>query len=203
MAAKLNDTQRIILATAAARDTHNILPLPEGLRAPPVAVQRTLRALIAAGFVAETDEGSARITPAGLAAMGITEPDEAGNQDASDQAGSGNVPEAGIGAAIAVAAPPESGAAAGSATGTASAAQADEGPETNAFAEDEGGSNRTSSPESGTAGEAEDEAAASSEPGKRLSKSRAVVEMLRRQSGASIAEISEVTGWQAHSVRGF
>jgi hypothetical protein len=47
------------------------------------------------------------------------------------------------------------------------------------------------------------EAAGAAKPDKPLSKSKLVVEMLRRQGGASIAEISEVTGWQAHSVRGF
>jgi len=35
------------------------------------------------------------------------------------------------------------------------------------------------------------------------SKQDVVLSMLRRQQGASIAEICEVTGWQPHSVRGF
>ena len=34
-------------------------------------------------------------------------------------------------------------------------------------------------------------------------KKDAVLRLLRRQSGASIAEIAEATGWQNHSVRGF
>jgi len=34
-------------------------------------------------------------------------------------------------------------------------------------------------------------------------KQATVLTMLRRQNGASISEISDATGWQPHSVRGF
>ena len=34
-------------------------------------------------------------------------------------------------------------------------------------------------------------------------KSAQIVSLLRRQNGASIAELMKATGWQAHSVRGF
>ncbi len=34
-------------------------------------------------------------------------------------------------------------------------------------------------------------------------KSEKIVKLLRRPSGASIAELQKVTGWQAQSVRGF
>ena len=34
-------------------------------------------------------------------------------------------------------------------------------------------------------------------------KSAQIVSLLQRQSGASISELMKVTGWQAHSVRGF
>jgi hypothetical protein len=39
--------------------------------------------------------------------------------------------------------------------------------------------------------------------GKKESKQDAVLALLRRASGASIQEMMEATGWQAHSVRGF
>jgi hypothetical protein len=44
-------------------------------------------------------------------------------------------------------------------------------------------------------------AAASSAP--RVSKTEAALKLLRRKTGASLAELQEATGWQAHSVRGF
>jgi hypothetical protein len=38
---------------------------------------------------------------------------------------------------------------------------------------------------------------------KATSKSAAILGLLTRTSGATIAELAEATGWQAHSVRGF
>jgi hypothetical protein len=37
----------------------------------------------------------------------------------------------------------------------------------------------------------------------RVSKTEAALKLLRRKTGASLAELQEATGWQAHSVRGF
>ncbi|MEM7429662.1 MAG: DUF3489 domain-containing protein [Pseudomonadota bacterium] len=34
-------------------------------------------------------------------------------------------------------------------------------------------------------------------------KSERIIKLLRRTSGASLAELQKATGWQAHSVRGF
>ena len=34
-------------------------------------------------------------------------------------------------------------------------------------------------------------------------KSKKIIQLLKRRSGATIAELQKATGWQAHSVRGF
>jgi len=36
-----------------------------------------------------------------------------------------------------------------------------------------------------------------------FSKTAAIVDLLRRKNGATAAEIANLTGWQAHSIRGF
>jgi hypothetical protein len=38
---------------------------------------------------------------------------------------------------------------------------------------------------------------------KSATKSEAILTLLRRKTGASIEELANATGWQAHSVRGF
>jgi hypothetical protein len=84
--ATLNDTQRITLAAAAARDDRHVLPLPETLRTPAHIVTKTVEALLERGLVAEVvaapddavwrqTEGGGKTTlvatSAGLAAIGI------------------------------------------------------------------------------------------------------------------------------------
>lgn len=85
MAKRLNDTQLTILTSAAARDDRRVLPLPR-LRAPSVAVQKTLRSLLTDGLIEEVaatrddpvweqSDQHGRVTLAvtadGLAAIGI------------------------------------------------------------------------------------------------------------------------------------
>jgi hypothetical protein len=87
MAKTLTDTALTILTTAAGRDNRRVLPLPK-LKAPPVAVQKTLRSMIADGLVEEiaatpddavweqSDNQGRRtlvVTGAGLAAVGIAD----------------------------------------------------------------------------------------------------------------------------------
>ncbi len=44
---------------------------------------------------------------------------------------------------------------------------------------------------------------ASTQESRAGSKAAAVIALLKSKRGASIAEMTEVTGWQSHSVRGF
>jgi hypothetical protein len=110
MAKKLTDTAATILATAAARSDHRVLPLPK-LKAPPVAVQKTIKSLLADGLVGDvaaargdavwdgSDQHGRRtlaVTPAGLTAIGIkAAPAEAvphrGKRPTSAKAGKGGV----------------------------------------------------------------------------------------------------------------
>jgi hypothetical protein len=79
---KLSDTQAVLLTTAAARPDLTVLPPPETVRVRGAALDRTLRALVARGLIAEAAvEGRAKrskwvssplvVTPAGLAAIGV------------------------------------------------------------------------------------------------------------------------------------
>jgi hypothetical protein len=43
----------------------------------------------------------------------------------------------------------------------------------------------------------------SNSPERKISKSNAILHLLRRKQGASLEELQKVSGWQAHSVRGF
>ncbi|MEX2430880.1 MAG: DUF3489 domain-containing protein [Dehalococcoidia bacterium] len=89
MAKHLNDTQRLILSAAAARDDLRALPLPEALRAPAHTVKKAVAAMIEQGLLDEItalpedtpwteSEAGGRValvaTPVGLAVIGI-EPD--------------------------------------------------------------------------------------------------------------------------------
>ncbi len=86
---KLNDTHLVILSQAAQRPKFRVLPTPESLKADRGAVARSLKALLKRGLITEErarrsdpewrrDGDGARltlaITPAGLAAIGVTEP---------------------------------------------------------------------------------------------------------------------------------
>ena len=91
MVPKLSDTQAVLLAAAAARSDLSVLPAPETLKLKGAALERTLKALLARGLIAEapttvrakmskwaggsdSDAGDRRrliITPAGLEATGV------------------------------------------------------------------------------------------------------------------------------------
>jgi Protein of unknown function (DUF3489) len=90
MVPKLSDPQAVLLAAAAARADLSVLPAPETLRLKGAALQRTLKALLARGLIAEdpmkvsakrskwagldadaADRRRLIITPAGLEAVGV------------------------------------------------------------------------------------------------------------------------------------
>jgi hypothetical protein len=158
---KLSDTANVILTTAANRDDRRVLPLPS-LKAPPVAVRKTINSLLADALIegipaARDDEAweseqhgriTLAVTAAGLAAVGIEEE-----------------------------------------TGPAKPAKGRTGGKKRRGAAKVAKS--TSGARKGDTG------------GKKDSKQSVVIALLRRGQGASIEEMMEATGWQAHSVRGF
>lgn len=160
---KLTDSQLVLLAAAAQRDDR-LLPLGSRLRG--AAAHRTVRPLVAAGYVKTHDANHKhpealleadgryslfRITLQGLAAIGV-EPDEA-DLDPDDLV-------------------------AGSVAGSTEEAT---------ISRDEGS---RQSPYSAA------KIASTGLSGKAL-----VMAMLSAESGATVAEISAATGWQAHTVR--
>ena len=156
MANKLTDAQRVILATAAARDSGSILPIPDSLGFSAGTRALVLKGLTAKGLLAErtatedepvwrVDEQTGKlaliISPAGLQAIGV---------------------------------------------------EADGGPVQPKPAAEAPKPRRKLGSRRAAAGAAN-----------KASKQDTVIAMLRRGGGASIAEMMEATGWQAHSVRGF
>ena len=78
---RLSDTQAVLLAAAATRRDFSVLPPPETIRLKGAALDRTLRALVTRGLIAEEAKRSKWasnrlvVTPAGLEAIGVeTEP---------------------------------------------------------------------------------------------------------------------------------
>jgi len=85
---KLSDTQTVLLAAAAKRHDLSVLPPPETIRLKGAALERTLRALVVRGLIADSALESRGkrskwtrnhliVTPAGLAAIGIEAPEAA------------------------------------------------------------------------------------------------------------------------------
>lgn len=141
---KLNDTQCILLSTAAVREDGMLLPVPETLNASKASTLKVIAKLIASGLAAEVavsrtelairSDGDAHIgaaiTEAGLMAIGVV------------VSGSMELP-----------------AAAQAQTGTASSVSV------------------------------------------RTTKSALVLSLLRREPGATLAELVDATGWLPHTTR--
>ena len=91
---RLSDTQAVLLTAAASRPDLNLLPVPDTVKLKGAALDRTLKALLSRGFIAEKSvAGGTRrskwvtnplvIAPAGLAVIGIQVP-EAATDPAAD-----------------------------------------------------------------------------------------------------------------------
>ena len=82
---KLTDTQSLLLATAAQRESGSLLPLPATITAPAGGIAKSLASLVNKGLLAERETGTAGethrtkddtrfglyVTAAGLAAIGV------------------------------------------------------------------------------------------------------------------------------------
>lgn len=182
---KLTDTQLVMLSQASQREDYALV-LPERLKGG--AAQKVVRKLLDHALVQEVPAGGKLpvwrrdevegplaliITEAGLAAIGL-EKEEDESQDEEAAAAAPNAEDVGV-------------------------------------AMSEGPARRRRS-RSLTARAASSNGAVSSEAPKQglesdiaraPSKQETVINMLRRPDGASVPEIMQATGWQAHSVRGF
>lgn len=192
----LSDTQLAILAHAAARDDLSVLPTPTSLKARGGALQAVLGSLTDRGLIEEVEvaelpqwrrdeEGrrlALRVTAAGLTALGLD--DDGDSIAAAGATAPIDGPES--------TAPEPTTAAPGSngdAEPTAATASA----------------NDATDPVDAT-GAAGDRAEPQPSSGKDLrpgTTGATVLALLRRETGASVPEMMEASGWQAHSVRGF
>ena len=74
---RLSDTQAVLLAAAAARRECSVLPPPDTIRLKGAALDRTLRALVTRGLIAEAAKRSKWasnrlvVTPSGLEAISV------------------------------------------------------------------------------------------------------------------------------------
>jgi len=181
---KLSDTQLVILSTACGRDDRLVFPITASIKGG--ALNKVLQSLLAKGYVEETaaeagatvwrdeDEGpvTLRATHAAAVALGV-EPEAPAPHEAAQAA------EEPVGP--------------GEATPTTAATEATSGPENAEGANDPAES--LLAPTEPATGEEGAKVRAGT-------KQALLIEMLRRDEGATIDEVMAATGWQAHTVRG-
>jgi DNA-binding MarR family transcriptional regulator len=170
---KLTDTQLVILSAAGQRDNGTVLPLPKSLKLQGAAVTRVLKSLLKNGLLEEQ--------PAGNTAVAWRDSKDGQRltlviTDAGRQA-------IGLAADQQNAPPPESIAPRGSKRSADGGRKASKSKGTAAPGSKE---KRTPSPVALRAG----------------TKLALLLDLLQRKGGATIAEVTKATGWQAHSVRG-
>jgi hypothetical protein len=171
---KLTDADRVILASAGARETGLVLPVPKSLKLSPTKLEPILRALLAEDLVLErpsladedpwvrSEDGgrsSLIITAAGLEAVGLGNSDKVTEivADADTQRGKGK-----------------------------------------ARAKQPSPTKRASTKPTAKSAPKTSEVASNG----RTTKLDILIGALRQRKGATIAELMDATGWQAHSVRG-
>jgi hypothetical protein len=171
---KLTETDRVILAAAGARETGLVLPVPKSLKLAPTKLEAILRRLLGQGLLLER------------AAISGEKPwvtSEDGTRSSLVVAPVG-LEAVGMGA--------------GDASGAnASTVDAGRSPRARADAKRPADPKRATKPKGKPP-------VTSSEPveAARTTKLDMLIGALRQRKGATIAELMDATGWQAHSVRG-
>lgn len=179
---ELTDTTLVILSAAAARRGGAVLPIPTSSKARGAALKAVLARLLRAGLIAERP-----------AADG----DELWRIDEDTGVRLALVVTRTALAAIGCADEPEPHDL--PANDDVGAATDEEAP-----AQEDGGDAAVDRPVSGAATSDADATARRAAPSPRAgSKAATVVDLLQRDTGATVVELMAATGWQAHSVRGF
>ncbi len=194
----LSDTQLVILTNAAGRNDGSVLPVPASLKTKGAALKRVLGTLLKSGLIAErrakrddavwrTDDNTRltlAITQAGLSAIGL---DDGGTETRSGGVGALENGETNSPKKQARSSKP-----------TVAGSRRGKSKEPGKSSERD--RSRLVPDRSSSKSQRSTSAAQSDRP---ANKTATITALLQSSDGASIGDLMEVTGWQAHSVRGF